>query len=201
MIDSESRVSEMDNTLVLKKCTKCNEEKPITEFHKHIHHNDGYRTHCKKCCSLYSKNVDDDVKKKRLAYAKAWNAANKERYAANNKAWLEANKERKSATNKAWYKANPERIATKERNRRSRQRNAPGQHTVMDISDLFKLQKSKCAVCNKSIKKGYHVDHVVALVNGGSNDKCNLQLLCAKCNLSKSDKDPIEFMQQIGFLL
>lgn len=191
----------MDNTPVLKKCTKCNEEKSITEFHKHIRHNDGYRTYCKKCVSLYDKNASEERKAAKLAYAKAWNAENKERYAANNKAWIEANKERKYATRNAWSKANPEKIATNERNRRSRKRNAPGKHTAIDIIDLLKLQKSKCAVCTISIKKGYHVDHVVALVNGGSNDKYNLQLLCAKCNLSKSDKDPIEFMQQIGFLL
>jgi hypothetical protein len=40
-------------------------------------------------------------------------------------------------------------------------------------------------------------------VNGSTitNDKYNLQLLCAPCNLSKRAKDPIEFNQSLGLLL
>ncbi len=30
-----------------------------------------------------------------------------------------------------------------------------------------------------------HIDHIVALVNGGGNDPTNLRLLCAACNLKK----------------
>ena len=39
------------------------------------------------------------------------------------------------------------------------------------------------------------------LARGGTNQRTNLQLLCPPCNLSKSAKDPIDFMQSRGFLL
>jgi 5-methylcytosine-specific restriction endonuclease McrA len=41
-------------------------------------------------------------------------------------------------------------------------------------------------------KSGYliplHVDHVLALHNGGTNDRANLQTLCERCNCSKGHK-------------
>lgn len=36
---------------------------------------------------------------------------------------------------------------------------------------------------------------------GGTNTDDNIQLLNAKCNVSKGAKHPIEFMQKQGFLL
>lgn len=97
--------------------------------------------------------------------------------------------------------SNPDIILANGRNRRARERNAPGKNTASDIKQLMTLQKSKCAVCRCSIKNGYHVDHVIPLSKGGSNDKFNLQLLCQHCNQSKHAKDPVIFMQQRGFLL
>ena len=31
-----------------------------------------------------------------------------------------------------------------------------------------------------------HIDHIVALAKGGTNDLCNLQLLCDVCNRKKA---------------
>ncbi len=135
------------------------------------------------------------------AVNKAWSEANKERCSASQKAWRDANKERCFATRKAWRDANPEKYAVLKRNDRARRRNAPGKHTAADILNLLSLQKNKCATCKVSVSKGYHVDHVVALINGGSNDKSNLQILCPTCNMRKNSKDPIEFNQSLGLLL
>ncbi|MGO9838526.1 MAG: HNH endonuclease [Polyangiaceae bacterium] len=52
--------------------------------------------------------------------------------------------------------------------------------------------KGHCAICLNDIsglvsigEEGYHVDHIVPLDLGGTNDPTNLQLLCAACNLVK----------------
>lgn len=62
-------------------------------------------------------------------------------------------------------------------------------------------QRGRCAFCGKKIKGTPHLDHIVPLSLGGLHDDSNLQMLCAFCNLSKGDKDPIEFAQQHGRLL
>lgn len=69
------------------------------------------------------------------------------------------------------------------------------------IEKKCNLQKWKCAICKCSVKKFFHVDHVIPISKGGAHDADNIQILCAKCNLRKSNKMPIEYMQSIGFLL
>jgi hypothetical protein len=39
----------------MKRCTKCNEEKPLTDYYKDKSKSDGYRTECKSCKKMYSK--------------------------------------------------------------------------------------------------------------------------------------------------
>ena len=82
------------------------------------------------------------------------------------------------------------------------ERNAEGNHTTEDIKRIFALQFGVCIACPADlVQTGYHVDHRIALINSGSNDYRNLDLLCPSCNCSKADKHPIDFMQSRGFLL
>jgi hypothetical protein len=69
------------------------------------------------------------------------------------------------------------------------------------VAKLLKLQRWRCACCAVDIRRGYHVDHVMPLARGGRHEPDNLQLLCGPCNVRKSAKDPIAFMQSRGFLL
>lgn len=101
---------------------------------------------------------------------------------------------------KKWRKDNPEKVRILRHIRRARKRNAEGRYSLADVQRLFVLQRGKCPMCRMSLKD-YHVDHIVALARGGSNHPVNLQLLHPLCNMRKTDKDPIEFMQEQGFLL
>jgi hypothetical protein len=58
---------------------------------------------------------------------------------------------------------------------------------------LMFRDKGHCALCLSDIsgivaitEEGYHVDHIVPLERGGTNDPTNLQLLCEPCNLKKA---------------
>ena len=68
------------------------------------------------------------------------------------------------------------------------------------VAFLQSAQKGRCAVCRGTLAR-FHVDHVLPLALGGTNEKNNLQLLCAPCNQSKFDKHPVDFMQERGMLL
>jgi len=164
-----------------------------------------------------------------LATAAAWRAANPGKQAAYSRRYRENNPEVAKAAQLDWYqrnidaqrtrklkyrnenidnarrkssaynKANPAKIAAISRNRRARAK-AGGTHTEQDVAEIMKLQKGRCAYCRIVLGK-YHVDHIEPLARGGSNDRCNLQILCIPCNKTKSAKDPIVFAQSLGMLL
>ena len=92
---------------------------------------------------------------------------------------------------KKWAEENPEALRTGWRNRRARKRNAPGKLSK-DISGvLFHKQNGRCIYCQVDLTTVVqHLDHIMPLSRGGSNTDDNVQLLCARCNLRKNDKDP-----------
>lgn len=151
-------------------------------------------------------------KEKLLAANAKWRAENQEKvrayYASNrdrertlNAAWRAANADKLRAYNAAWAAANPDRIRIKARNRRAKKRLAGGVLSPDISMKLMKLQRGKCACCGKPLGDDYHIDHIMPLAMGGKNVDNNIQLLRAKCNLQKSAKHPVDFMQQRGFLL
>lgn len=83
-----------------------------------------------------------------------------------------------------------------EARRRSRKRAAAGSFTRSDIDRIRKLQRNRCAACPDRLDDGFHIDHIVALANRGTNHPRNIQLLCEPCNLSKGTMAPEDFMRQ-----
>lgn len=59
---------------------------------------------------------------------------------------------------------------------------------------LLKEAKGKCALCGASSKDTMlDIDHILPVSKGGKSDYENLQVLCAKCNRSKRNKDDTSF--------
>ena len=110
-------------------------------------------------------------------------------------------KKRRKASRVSWKRSNPEKVKVEYHRRRARKRAAEGSHTADELKALFQQQRGRCAYCSKSIRNGYHVDHIVALARGGSNWITNISLACAKCNTSKGATDPIIFARRLGKLL
>lgn len=72
--------------------------------------------------------------------------------------------------------------------------------TSKQIKKLLELQNHRCINCNVYLSDNKHLDHIVPISLGGGNDLNNLQWLCAPCNLSKKNKDPIKWAQENGRL-
>ena len=112
------------------------------------------------------------TKAEKLAYCRAWKAANKEKVAAQNKAYREANKEKAAVQQKAWKEANKEQI-------RDQGLQKKYGITLADYEDMLEAQDGHCAICPKTPAEEHHsvlhVDHnhETGEVRG---------LLCNSCN-------------------
>lgn len=149
----------------------------------------------------YSRKYWSDKPEKRRAKGASWRLRNRDKANKLRAAWRLANLEKERAWKIRYRIEHPEQKRVTDAQRRARKRGALGKYTKADINSLLASQKRMCVACRKSIKDGYHVDHIVALINGGSNEKRNLQLLCPSCNIAKHAKHPIDFMQSRGYLL
>jgi hypothetical protein len=100
------------------KCTKCEEEKLFSEFHKQSRAKNGIREVCKICrkeegIKRYKSNKDHILKQQQnkkeeiKLYRKEYNQKNKEKHKVDNKNWRENNKERKREMDKE-YQSRPE---------------------------------------------------------------------------------------------
>ena len=149
-----------------KRCPKCEEIKPKSDFHKDKSKKDGLVSSCKPC---------------HKATNKAWNQANKEKYKARQKEYYQANKEK--------YKAYSE--ANKEKIEEYRLNNKFG--ITQDEYDLnLELQDHACKICKvdaSEFTKKLHVDHchTTGELRG---------LLCPSCNVGLGHfRDDIELLE------
>lgn len=169
----------------------------------------------------------DENREKLRAYTSKWSAENKNkvkgysearkdkkreydaaRYLSNpqiskdkSREWREANGDRALKRVKKWQAKNPEKVRHFKLKNKSKRRGATGSHTLSQIVTLLEGQQFKCAACKKSIKLHRHLDHIMPISRGGSNDIKNLQWLCPPCNLRKNAKHPIDWAQEMGRLL
>lgn len=149
------------------------------------------------------------------ATRKKWKAANQERVKASAKAYRLANSESVKEYAKRWNEKHPEfmlqyarlhRAANREmyrvyyHERRARERNAPSEpYTTQQI---LEVHGTDCHICKEPIdleaarlsgapgwERGLHLDHVVALVRGGTDLISNVKPSHGLCNLQKHDLD------------
>lgn len=168
-----------------------------------------------KTLAYYFENKDK-VREARRAYlqenSEAIRKKSRDAYAANPEKFRSIQKlnrlkepEKYREKSRLYKLANPEIVAAGNRKRKAMKKGATGAHTAIDVQKIFDGQRGLCANCRKKLFKSgakkFHVDHVMPLAKGGSNDKYNLQLLCPWCNLSKHSKDPIDWAQENGRLL
>ena len=64
--------------------------------------------------------------------------------------------------------------------------------TTEERTNLFN-KDNKCSCCQKEFNnKKFHIDHIIPLACGGTNDESNLQLLCVGCHYEKTKNEQEE---------
>lgn len=187
-------------------CLTCNKE--FSPRYYQIKTGVGF--HCSIKCSQYLRiKAAQTVESKNKRVSSFKKAIEEGRYVhpkgENHPKWkggLEALKERQkpllAERIKKYRHKNPEKTKEWQSNRRSKKL---GRLPKGTIKNLMFTQKGKCIVCETNILEKYHVDHIQPLSKGGLHTQFNIQLLCPACNMRKSAKDPIDFMQENGKLL
>lgn len=176
-----------DDSCGVKTCIKCGVEQPKYNFGKNARSYDGLRDRCKTCVSLY--NLAHRQKRKathrgedrayQRAYGQMWYQRHVKPYM-----W-------------AMYHANPDYYIAASHKRRARVKDAGGVLTATDIREIKKRANGRCTYCGKPAFP-LHLDHVIALDNGGSNDRMNIVVACASCNLRKSTKPLEVFLSELA---
>ena len=149
-------------------------------------------------------------KDKILEQQKADKIANPEKYRIRNHEYYEAHKEIQYKTNCQWRIKHRDRYnemvrkcrasehgklirRINEASRRARKENAPGSYSSSDVIKQYEAQRGLCWWCSQPVQEKYHIDHVIPLSRGGSNNPGNIVIACPTCNISKSDKLPQEW--------
>lgn len=96
------------------------------------------------------------------------------------------------------YSKNPRPFITRNERRDERDRLVGGKFTVADKCILFSEQSGLCAnpFCEADLSvSGFHADHKLPVLLGGSHDRENRQLLCPTCNHRKGAKTNEEWLK------
>lgn len=196
-------------------CSKCKENKPLDQFFVRSNRPSGRVSECKQCYRLYADGAKKRIAENRRNWRKALPQEKKAELYEKRKAYFKKyyahNAERMKEASAKYYYEDKSEIAVKMRgaykemrriNWLNRSARASGGRLSKDIAHrLLKLQKGRCACCRKPLGRKFHLDHIHPLSKGGANEDWNIQLLREKCNLNKGSKDPVQFMQERGFLL
>ena len=92
------------------------------------------------------------------------------------------------------------KIRKKLQKHKRRFREQQGKIKPNEIRELKIKQNNRCYWCSTSIAKTYQIDHYEPLSKGGEHLIENIVLACPRCNMSKHDKDPLEFANKLGRL-
>lgn len=141
----------------------------------------------KKCKAYREQHVETIAARRRLMLAHSREVSRIWRQTSEK--WRIAN----NARSKRYTEKNPERSRELKSAATAKRRAAPGKLSRGIVKQLFERQNGKCLACQCELVK-YHLDHILALANGGTHTDDNVQLLCRRCNLKKSTKDNAEFM-------
>lgn len=167
----------------LKRCRKCGQYKTTDEYSPHHEHWDRLSHVCKTCVNALTQARYRDN-------PEAQRQRNRQRY-KNNPA-------RKLEQNAAWRKAHPDKSRAIWHRHRGRKLSAEGEFTAAQWQALVAhyCPDGRCLCCLRARK--LEADHVIPLLQGGSNYISNIQPLCRSCNSQKGDERTHDYRPDRG---
>ena len=192
----------------MKKCSKCQIKKDLTQFSNNKSKKDGKATECKTCkaqqdkqyrenneisCKAYQNKYWTDNRAELYEKKKEYIVQNKVAHLTRQHTWYEKNKDAIKARTSQYKKDHPKQYQMYNNRRLASKKN--GIIEDFTIKDIIEKYGDSCVYCQSSFE---HIDHYVPLSKGGSHTLDNVRPSCEQCNLEKSNKLPEEFMRYKG---
>jgi len=189
----------------MKQCCKCKLDKYEIEFNKNKSKKDKLSTECKLCKrqqdAKYRKENSEHCKVYQIKYwkengaelyeqKKKYIAANKIAHLKRQNTWYQKNKNDVKMRVALYKKEHPEQYRMY-----SNRRNASKKTNIMERftnQDIINKYGNQCFYCSGLFD---HIDHYMPLSRGGSHTLENIRPSCERCNLTKSNKLPEDFIK------
>lgn len=165
-----------------KRCSTCQEIKPVALFTKHSKAKDGLQSNCIPCGKLIKKKWRLDNKNKSDEYFANYRS-NKEHVHAIQKKNRQKYPEKEKLKTKTYKLNNPHKVSIWQQTRKAKLLNSihPDHNKKMEEQlHLMRIRLSNC------LGLYYHVDHILPLDKGGYHHHLNLQTIPGKLNEIKS---------------
>lgn len=184
--------------VLTKICTKCNETKSLTEFHKKKSGKYGVTSICKICTKKYRHNYYMSDKETHKTNSRNYYARNNEKYRQFKREYHIVNRGKISKNKQAYYASNPDKIRNLNHKRRARLLGVEsGPKPTRD--EMLKAQSGQCPDCGTT-DGPWHVDHIMPISKGGNDTADNVRVICATCNRRKNNKHPDDWAAELGKL-
>lgn len=203
---------------VFRKCAGCGVSKPATPdfFHKSSKDGLGLKHYCRECRSLgrdypkektlaYGRKYGEvhreekraydvarypSIRGKKIEQAKVWQQGNPKKVKIRNERWETRNPEKVYLRHKRWAANNPEKRKASWEHRHlllCLAREIAPAHTAEDWQEILDAHNYCCAYCGRD-DVPMTEDHILAITNGGLDNKENINPACRSCNSSKGDR-------------
>jgi hypothetical protein len=173
--------------MVFKTCTKCGENKDLSDFYSQSTGHMGVRASCKICCKKQNNEWQRSNKEKSRNKAARYRERNPLKVKNSVYKYQKSNPVKMKELRDKFKNANPDKIAFYKAKRRSAKLNATPSWANKDAMIVLYTEAAKLT------KSGVvtHVDHIVPLQSPlvcGLHCEANLQLLSANDNVSKGNR-------------
>jgi len=214
-----------------KQCLTCGIIKDISAFPKNGKTKYGTLVHKSKCKKCYNTNQrikrvktpkklkykNDEERRAAARYrSKIWYKNNKDKARRRISEWQhsEQGKIKREQWFEEWKLKNPLKWRLKKKRDKSIRRSREVGIPSLDLSSIvflesynllnFKSNQFLCEYCLCEVGCDYHIDHIVPISKGGTNELVNLAISCPKCNLSKgsnlvTDTDQLSYFRNRKF--
>jgi 5-methylcytosine-specific restriction endonuclease McrA len=190
-----------------KRCNKCGESKPLSDFSKDRSARDGRQGRCKPCAKAahkeyYEANAEnirartrrhyESNREKRVEYSRQYRRENAETIARNNAEWRSRNPDYFRQKAREWRALHPGAAEEQRNERRARKAKAPSDGTNPTWQKVARRDGMECAYCGVVTVPKHDdrrlwptLDHIVPLSRGGADSMGNAVLACFSCNSRK----------------